>query len=152
MCSCAALVTVHCAIGRICLPRTHFDTVVCVAPPVVKDLRPALQPRVPVNDPRQEVDLARCQPYAVSPQVPTFQIELSICPRHDVPMHKLAFETSLNSFSVAQSSKTQSLTFPFLSYLAEGKRCALWLPKYSTAVSSLFDQLSRGRHPMVYST
>lgn len=89
---------------------------------MVKDLPPALQSPVPVNDPREEADLARCQPYAVSPQAPTFQIELSICPRYDVPMHKLSFETSLNSFSVAQSPKTRSLTFPFLSYWAEGDR------------------------------
>lgn len=96
-----------------------------VGTPLVKDLPPALRAPVPVNDPKQEVDLVRCTPYAISPQVPTFQIELSICPRYDVPMHKLSFETSLNTFSVAQSPKGNTLSFPFLTFVPEGERYVL---------------------------
>eukprot|EP00892_Ulva_mutabilis_P001492 jgi/Ulvmu1/11343/UM075_0003.1 len=69
----------------------------------------------------EPANLLQTRPFVINPVFPSAQLELTIYPQENVPIHTLNFEANLNTFNVGRD-ESDALTFPYHGFQSVGER------------------------------
>lgn len=68
----------------------------------------------------EPANLMQTRPFVINPAFPSCQVELSIYPQSNVPIHALDFEANLNTFNVGRDA-SDALAFPYHAFQSVGE-------------------------------